>query len=405
MNLRDRWWLMLTMSTVVLSPLLVILGVVVSMSNANFIDPYWLDLSAKSTVSVLFLAPGFAALAAWDAAMWRNLMPAAARSWGAILIRTIAYVAVATSLTFVITLLALYFQVSPTVGAPRLDVLALGVVVVTGYAALGFLMGRFLSRLIAAPLAFGTVWAWVAYTPAVEPFWMRNVTGNLGTSCCSLDFELVPLALVAPALLAVTLLCCTLILLAWSARRVAWLCCAGALAAALFASALMMPGVGADPVQKRTGEQTCRQVEARQFCAWPEQAAALSAATPRLNETAQRLEGAGLQLPATLRENQKSPDGWSFSLGANSPEVWGQTLAVSPLDELPPPCSNRNKGVWPAGEYLPLAGAWLASVGGMRASEAADSQGPHCRSCSVGAPKTHKRNCNGLARRVGDANL
>lgn len=373
--MRERWWVPLTSSTVVLSPLLVVIGVVVSMSNASFVDAYWLDLSSKSTVSVLFLAPALAALAAWDASRWRILMTAAARSWVALLVRHLAFVAVTTSVTFGIALFALYAQVPPTVGTPRFDVLALGIGVVTAYAAVGFLLGRFLSGLVAAPLAFGAIWVWVAYTPAIEPFWLRNVTGNIGTSCCSLDSELVPLALVAPAIVAVTLLCCTVVVLTWSNRSSAWAGSSVAVAGALLGAASMMSSVGADPVQTRSGDQTCVEVDVRQFCAWPEHAAALAEATPRLNETARRLDDAGLRLPTTLRENKKDPHGWSFSLGADSPDFWSQTLAVSPLDELPPPCTNQSDGVWPAGENLALAGAWLASVGGMSAAEAADSQG------------------------------
>lgn len=375
MSVRERQWLLLTSSTALMSPLLFIAGVVVSLSNANFVDPYWLDLSSKSTVSVLFLAPGFAALGAWDAAKWRILMTAAARPWSALLVRHLATVAVTTAVTFAVALMALYTQVPPTVGLPRVDVLALGVAVVTAYAAVGFLLGRFLSGLVAAPLAFGAVWGWVAYTPAIEPFWLRNVTGNIGTSCCSLGFELVPVALVAPLLIAAALLGGTLVVLAWPARRRAWLVSGIAVASAVIGSASMMSSVGADPVRTRTGEQICREASGTMFCAWPEHESALDEALPSLGGATERLEAAGLRLPSTLRENQKSRDGWSFSLAADTPEFWSQTLAVSPLDELPPPCTNRNGGVWPAGENLALAGAWLATVAGTPPAEAAASQG------------------------------
>ncbi|MBO9521082.1 MAG: hypothetical protein J7518_06045 [Nocardioidaceae bacterium] len=375
----DRWWLWRTQSTVVLSPVLVVLGCLVSLSNADYADPYWLDLSSKSTVSVLFLAPGFAALAAWDGARWRRLAPAAVRSWIALLALCLSAVALATLLTFAITLLVLDVQVRPAGGAPRLDVLALGVLVVSAYAAVGFVLGRYLPRLIAAPLAFGLVWGWVAFTPAVQPFWMRNVTGNLGTSCCALDVELVPLALVAPGLLAVALLASAAVVLAWSWRRAAWVVAALLVAGSLAAAASMMRPVGADPVQRRTGSQVCVTAGSRSFCAWPEHDGRLRRAAPSLGRTAQRLAATGLDVPPRLRESTRAPGGWSFSLGGGNPDQWGKTLAVSPLDELPPPCTDRTGGVWPAGENLELAGAWLLTAGGADEAFAAEAQGASLR--------------------------
>lgn len=373
MSLRDRYWMPLSLTTVVASPLLVVIGILVSLSNAGYADPYWLDLSAKATVSVLFLAPGFAALAAWDAARWQTLMSAAVRSWGRLLAQCLVFVAAMSALTFACTLAILYAQVPPSVGWPRLDVLLLGTMAITGYSAVGFVLGRFLSRLVSAPLAFGAVWGWVAYTPAIQPFWLRNVTGNLGTSCCGLDVELVPLALVAPGILTVALVIAAAVLVTWTHRRIAWAGAVVLVAGALFAAASMMAPVGADPVQRRTGEQFCTSSAQREFCAWPEHAAALRQATPDLASTTKRLEAAGLDLPDPLRENTKSAGGWSFSLASGNPQSGGRTLALSPLDELPPPCTDHNGGIWPAGKNFALAGAWLASVGGASEEIAAES--------------------------------
>lgn len=365
----------LSSTTVIVSPLLCVLGVLVSMSNATFVDAYWLDLSSKSTVSLLFLAPGFAALAAWDAARWRSLMQGSARSWVSVLGLVVTYVAVATSGTFLVSLLVLGVQVTPSVGFPRLDVLALGVAVTCAYTALGFVLGRFLPGLTAAPLAFGLVWGWVAYTPAVQPFWLRNITGNIGSSCCSLDVELVPLALLAPVTVAVALLAASVTVLSWPGRRAAWVLSAGGVALGVVVAATMMSGVGADPVQRRHGPQDCIEDAGRDFCAWPEHAEELRQTVPALGRAAGALSTAGLDVPSTLRENTKSSDRWSFSLGGGSPELRARTLVLSQLDELPPPCTDRTAGVWPAGVDYELAGAWLLVVAGTPAADAADSTG------------------------------
>ncbi|MBA3781070.1 MAG: hypothetical protein H0X12_04345 [Nocardioides sp.] len=364
----------LTTTTLVLSPVLVIFGVVVSLSNAGFADPYWLDLSSKSTVGVLFLAPGFAALCAWDAARWRSLAQTSVRSWVELLAWQLLYVVVATAVTFAVTLAILYAQVPPAVGAPRFDVLALGTGVTAAYAAVGFAFGRFMPRLVAASAAFGVVWLWVAYTPAVQPFWMRNVTGNLGTSCCAVDTELAPMALTAPAVLALGLLVGVCVILTWSHWRVAQVGSALVVVAALALSGSLVSSVGADPVQRRSGAQECLGAADTRFCGWPEHAAALSEAAPVLVKTVLRLREAGLDVPESLHEDQKA-NGWSFSLAADSPDIWGSVLATSKIDDLPPACTDDNGGLWPAGEDYPLVGAWLAAVGGVPEREAAQTWG------------------------------
>ncbi|WP_248582732.1 hypothetical protein [Nocardioides sp. InS609-2] len=345
------------------------------MSNADFVDPYWLDLSSKSTVSVLFLAPGFSALAAWDAAKWRNLMINAARSWISVFSLIILYVAAATMATFLLTLLALMAQVTPSVGFPRLDVLALGVAVTCAYTAFGFLLGRFLPGLVAAPLAFVVIWGWVAYTPAVQPFWLRNITGNIGSSCCSVDFQLVPLALLAPAVVAASLLVAVMAVLAWPMRPLVWAFSVGIVGAAVALSATMMSDIGADPVQGRTGSQQCVENAGRKFCAWPEHAAELRQTAKNLGNAADALSSAGLDVPSTLRENAKSKDRWSFSLNSGNVDFRAKTLILSQLDELPPPCTDQTQGVWPAGVNFELAGAWLLAVTGTPVTEAAEVSG------------------------------
>lgn len=372
---RGRWWLALTSSTVVMSPLIVLIGIVVALSNSSFADPYWLDLSSKSTISILFAAPGFAALSAWDAARWRVLADTSVRGWLEILGRHLLVVATITVGIFLVTLAILYARQTPLAGTPRFDVIAAGVWVTVAYAAVGFAIGRFLPRLAAAPAAFGVVWLWVAYTPAIQPFWLRNVTGNLGTSCCAMDRELVPSALLAPTVLTTGLLIGVVVVLLWSQQTLAWGAMTGVVALAMFAAASMVSSVGADPVQRRTGDQGCVTARGYTFCAWPEHREVLERAAGPLSITVSRMERAGLRLPRALNEDQVGSGGWSLSLGGDDVSSWRVALATSPLVGLPPPCANRNGGVWPAGSQWELAAAWLSTVAGTSPSDAAADQG------------------------------
>lgn len=369
--MRRRFWVEMTSSTAVVGLVAVGLGVAVAMPNVVYADPSWLDVSSKSTGSVLLLAPALAALSAWDAARWRLLMSASVRRWEELLARHLVLVATLAALSFAVTLGAVTATVEPPGGLPRFDVLATGVWMVVTYAAFGFLLGRFLPPMIGAVAAFAAVWLWVAYTPAITPFWLRNVTGNLAASCCSIDRELVDHALVAPALVGTALLVATVLILS----RPRWTSAVAGLAVvavAMTTSASWMSGVGADPVRWRTGDRQCEQSAGTTLCAWREHADRLAAAVRPLGAAADRLRRAGLDVPHDVRENDAHAGRWSFSLGSDQRDEWVMSLATSPLRSLPPACIEDRDGVWPAGEDEPLAAAWLMVSAGIGADTAVD---------------------------------
>lgn len=370
-RLKAWLWLPLTTSTLTVSPVLIVIGLVMTLSNAAYLDPYWLDISSKATTSVLVLAPGFAALGAWDSARWRGLTQAAVRSPGSLLLGFLWVVAVASAVTFLIAALILYLSQPPRAGWLRADVLLAEVIVVCGYGTFGFGLGRFLPRMTAGPLAFLGVWLWVAFTPSIQPFWLRNITGNLGTSCCALDTELRSFALAAPVMVTASIAIATFIVLTWTSTRSAWFLSLALVGISVGGAGLAMAGSGADPVRPRSGTQICAAGSGSQFCVWPEHQQRLQHAAPALAATVAELRAVGLAVPTTLRENIKDPYGWSFSLSANDPSAWARILATSPLDALPPACTDDNGGVWPAGERLGLASAWLATIAGVPTVRAA----------------------------------
>lgn len=83
-------------------------------------------------------------------------------------------------------------------------------------------LGRVLPRTIAVPLSATLSYLWLAMPRAVEPFWIRNINGELGSRCCDLDQTLGPGGLVGPALFNAGLLAASLlVIVAASWRRVA----------------------------------------------------------------------------------------------------------------------------------------------------------------------------------------
>ena len=162
------WW-PLTQVSVLLSPVLIVLGVVVAGASSSYLEPYWLDVASKSITSIIFIAPAFAAMSAWDASRWRHLAIASVRSPAGLLLRHVVWVATATSIIFGVTHLYLLTEVGTPVGKPTVGIILMAVWATTGYAAVGFLLGWFVPRLVAVPIAFAGTWFWVAYTPAIQP--------------------------------------------------------------------------------------------------------------------------------------------------------------------------------------------------------------------------------------------
>jgi hypothetical protein len=358
-----RLWIELASTTVVASPVVIVIGVLVARTNTSWLEPYWLDVSSKATGSFIVLAPALAALSAWDASRWRVLSVLPVRGTVHLLARHLLVVAGITLVTFGVSAVLMVSSVRPSAGAPRWDVLATGTWMVVAYAASGFALGHLLPRTVAAPLAFAAVWVWVAYTPAVQPFWLRNANGNLAASCCTLDTELVEHALSAPALIGGALVLGSVLVLRRPRAVLAWLASMAAVTGAVVVASVWLADVGADPVRARDGQRDCVSGSATTLCAWPEHASRLEAGADELSAAASRLRSAGLDVPRTLEEGARTADGgWTFSLSGPSVDTWVATLATSPLATLPPPCIDHNGGLWPAGEKQPLVTAWLESV-------------------------------------------
>lgn len=110
------------------------------------------------------------------------LLPALVLSWLVLLLP--AALSLARTATF------------PTADSLRLPVMAL--ILCVSYAVIGFAVGLRVPHVVAAPLIAVIVWVAVAFTRAVQPYWIRHVSGQYG----GVGFGEVPsvISVVAPIL-------------------------------------------------------------------------------------------------------------------------------------------------------------------------------------------------------------
>jgi hypothetical protein len=153
-------------------------------------QPTWAGASARST-TILFLAgPLAAGCAAWEMSRLRRAQIAAlapARSvaviaaWSALPSFALGVVCVLTALLTAVPM------VSGVPGSldPRPVVIA--VLVVAAHTLLGAAAGWLLSPYLSIPLALVASYVWHVYPRAIEPLWIRHLTGSTWTDCCEVD--------------------------------------------------------------------------------------------------------------------------------------------------------------------------------------------------------------------------
>jgi hypothetical protein len=352
------------------TPVLIVVSLAMSSANSAYLNDYWLDITAKSTVGMALVCAGYAALAAWEAGRWHAQYAQTPASRPALLLMalTLLPAAVGALVIYLVNLVVLATSALPTAGMPNGWLLALVWGLTVTYAALGYVLGVVLPRLFAVPLALVAVWLWLVFPPAFQPFWVRNITGNLGTSCCGFENVLPWRALAGPsivgaaiALAAVLVICATRT--RWAAALVVAVSLIGL--SVLPARAIVLR-YGADPIAPRTGGLTCDTSTRFRVCAWVEHSERAAAAIPVLTDAATRMEKAGLHPPGTLTEDvTPTSTAWTFSLTGDNENDWRRSLAIAPMTGIPPACLEQTGGVWAAVDAYGVMTAWLMLTAGI----------------------------------------
>ncbi|HJQ87527.1 MAG TPA: hypothetical protein VJ820_08715 [Propionibacteriaceae bacterium] len=333
-------------------------------------DGYSVALTAAGTVTMSFIAPFVAVSSAWEASRLRR-----AGWWGAPHVRShltialwsIAPAVAAGSLALVLSVAAQFRGFDAVV--PDLRLVATDLVVIVAHAVAGFALGLRLPIVVAGPIAVIGSYAWMAVPRALEPLWIRHLTGSF-EACCLLQEELAPHALVGALLVASGLMAAALIVIARGWLRGPIAAAIGSVAIGFGSGALIVSGLGASPaVPRDTADLVCRSRASTELCVWREHADRLNETMQLLSTARSRWQAEGIEVPTVFTEESER-DGaasFGFSLAATRDDLLhGLAYAVAAPW---PPCAESEP--YPGGMAVEIVHAWLDYVGGMSVEDIA----------------------------------
>lgn len=335
-------------------------------------DGYSVAATAQGTATLAFIGSFCAIAASWEgsrlrrASLWRG--PWVRRS------ATIVFWCVAPAV--IVGLIAVLAGVAVSLarsggGVPDgrfLIVAALGLV---AFGAIGFTLGVSLPFEIAGPLAIVGPLFWLTFTPAIDPVWLRHLTGMF-RDCCLPSEDLATAPIVASSVVDVGLLIAAVIALTGAARRRR---IAGVIAITSVAGALgvnLVAGMGFAPTAPRSPAQlACAESGELTVCIWPEHRAILGQLVEVIDAARPRWLAAGIVSPAMFTEAAPSvaPRGAAILSVPGEPVENGELVAVVARSLLPafPDCPSGATG-WMTAEYVE---AWFEHVAGMPDAELA----------------------------------
>ncbi len=329
-------------------------------------DPYPLAHTSAGAVVLGFVAPICAAIGAWEAgrlqrAGWWRLPHARA---------SLVIAARALLLPVAVGLLAVVAAAEAQLLEagllwPDLRILGVAAIVIVSHAALGFAVGTWLPVVVAAPAVLLVGYLWMALPRAFEPLWVRHLNGSY-TSCCTLQSDLAPGALLAVVVVGAGFVGGASLLL--RRQQATWQPAAAlvAVTAGLALGAIPIAGLGPDPTVARSEHELVCRGDQPQVCVWPEHAARLPEVLVLASHARDAWRSAGLAVPATFSEGPGAgvlPFG--FSLEAQGPDV----LHAMAYGMLPPLPACALQVGYPAAGALDYLHAWLDASAGMADAE------------------------------------
>ena len=288
-------------------------------------DHYGLGATAMGTGALPFVAGFVAATAAWEGARLRRSV------WWSPAVRSrleIAALAVLPSVVIgVVAMLAAIAVLLVRSGAtmPDLTLIAVGTLDLVAWAAVVFAAGILLPVPVAVPVGILLPFVWLAFVPAMDPVWLRHITGMFH-DCCGLNQAMAPAAVWASVIADIGIIAAAVILVGgWTdmrrhggsvrARAVPLVASGLVLVLLLRAGVGLVSGMTYAPVVTRDPAQlTCRERAGLTLCVWPEhlqQADALAAITSGVRA---KWIAAGIEAPAVFTEADPSvAPAWSLS--------------------------------------------------------------------------------------------
>lgn len=365
-----------------LLPALLVLGAIyVANYQAGTSDPYALAFAAAGQVVIGFVAPIVAGLGAWEARRLRT-----SGVWGGPHVRSHVAIAadalwpvIAVGATVVVACMAFKMAVGGTAPIPDAALITLVVLVIAAHSVAGFALGLRLAAVVAVPAALMVSFLWMAFPRALEPVWIRHLTGSV--MCCRLQDQLAPEALAGAASVALGLLLAGGLLASQRTPGRSAVSAIVALSIGGAVGAIFVNGLGPYAVKPRDGtELTCRSDQQVRVCVWPEHTSRLERLTGLAKEASMAWERAGL-VTQTFSEDASDParGRLDFTLTANDEDLL-VSLALSALPTFPA-CAET--APYPGYDAVDPTLAWLVSLAGMsddglrqRFGEASDPDQP-----------------------------
>ncbi|MFE3649958.1 hypothetical protein [Streptomyces sp. NPDC059122] len=346
--------------------------------TAGVTPGYWPSALGHANFALHFVAPACATAGAWEGSrITRGNVThwAPARSGLGIALPLLVPVFVLGAVGMSVAAALTISTGQPDVGTPPVGMVLIWLVVLAAHSFAGFLLGKRLPLVVAAPMALILSFVLTAYPAAMEPLWLRHmVTGGM-SSCCSLaqtpDWRAAASALV----LAFGVIAAAMVVLTVLSRHARTILASVALVGGLVGSGWLAYGLPADPVNARPADQLQCAGDNPRVCLWPE----LSRQTYMIRENAadarKRLQQAGLTVPAELTmDNQPKPG--ALFIGAwpkPTPSQVRSGVGTALLPPGPPACAEH--GPFPGADAYGPTAAWLARTAGADPQEAAGRYG------------------------------
>lgn len=330
-------------------------------------DGYAVDASAQGTSTLPFIAPFVAGCAAWEGSRLRR-----GRVWSTPSVRSRLAIGFWVVLPVVLVgvmavTIAILAQLARSGGGlPDVRFIAMSALDLAAFGALGLAVGLLLPFAVAGPVAIVVPFLWLAFLPAMEPVWMRHLTGMF-RDCCGLERDLAVRAVAASALVDAGIVGAVALLLSGPPgflRRVA--APAAPLALSLVGGVVLVSGMSYSPTVARDPVALdCSTMDGVTVCTWPEHRQRADEVAAIVREVRAAWQAAGISAPTVYTESDASvrPEGalgFGFNGALSKRDDIVNALAYG-MTPPPPECPFGSEGAIVL-EYLQ---AWYAAAGGM----------------------------------------
>jgi len=356
---RDLWR---APATIAAGPLLIVSLLFLS-GDATGPSFYGVSRLAQVSSALPIIVPFCAGLAAWEGARLRMggaFSVAPVRSELAIAGRALLPIGCLALLGIAASAAAM-LSTGPSLALGDLRILIVPLAAVAGYSALAYAAGRYLPGAFAIPGAVVGSWLLIVYPVAVEPLWIRHLTGYL-SSCCDLSTVPDPGAMIAPIIVAAGMCAAAGLLVSPLAPTLRIGLAGLAVVGAVGVATTFVTDLGSEATTPRNASAlTCRGDRPR-ICLWPENEPVLHTTAAAASAIRDRLTASGVRVPSTVSESLEDRGKfWFVSLVPDARKRDVEAGLIMGLIPAVPACANGRAPYPGFAAQAPLE-QWLAAI-------------------------------------------